>query len=670
MRRFGWLAVMAAVIACAGAPAAHADDLATCLQANGEPAIAACARALAAHRISAPELARLHNRRGLERDRKADYDGAIAEYAEALRLDPKFVAALANRALASTHKRDFDRAIAEATAAIALDPNYAYAYNNRGLAHNEKGEFDLAMADLDAAIRLDPKLTIAYVNRGNAYRGKRDYTRAIAEYSEAIRIDPNSATAFRNRGLTFGIKGDPDRAIADEDEAIRLDPKSSLAYRDRGVAYAANENLDRAIVDFNTSITLNPKYQLAYVDRGLAYAYKRDFVHALADADAAVALNPGSGSAHSFRSFTYKQSGDLDRALAEADEAVRLAPNYARAYANRGAIYRLKGDVGRALADLTEAIRLDPSTTVAYTDRGLAHEKQGDLELARRDFNAAVGQPVLRSISAKAAVETARARLAAIGVASPSLTVTPAPSGALAERRVALVIGNSGYRTVPTLPNARRDADAIADALRGVGFQSVTLEGDLTKDKMAEALRRFAHEAETADWAVIYYAGHGIEVAGTNYLIPVDARFESDRDVQYEAVPLDQALAAVEGAHKLRVILLDACRENPFARQMRRTVASRSIGRGLARIEPDGGTLVAYAAKHGEVALDGDGANSPFVTALVRRLATPGLEINKLFRLVRDDVLAATDRRQEPFVYGSLPGEDFFFSPPPAKNGP
>jgi uncharacterized caspase-like protein len=120
-------------------------------------------------------------------------------------------------------------------------------------------------------------------------------------------------------------------------------------------------------------------------------------------------------------------------------------------------------------------------------------------------------------------------------------------------------------------------------------------------------------------------------------------------------------LGSVEAARKLRLVILDACRDNPFVRQMRRTVASRSIGRGLGAIEPEGGTLVAYAAKHGQVALDGEGTNSPFVAALVQRLPTPGMEINKLFRVVRDDVIAATGRKQEPFVYGSLPGEDFFF---------
>jgi uncharacterized caspase-like protein len=132
--------------------------------------------------------------------------------------------------------------------------------------------------------------------------------------------------------------------------------------------------------------------------------------------------------------------------------------------------------------------------------------------------------------------------------------------------------------------------------------------------------------------------------------------------VQDEAVPLERLIATIEGAKKLRLVILDACRDNPFVPKMRRTIASRSIGRGLASVEPEGGTLVAYAAKHGQVALDGgDGANSPFVEALLQRLTIPNVEISKVFRLVRDDVLNSTGRRQEPFVYGSLPSDDFYF---------
>jgi uncharacterized caspase-like protein len=163
---------------------------------------------------------------------------------------------------------------------------------------------------------------------------------------------------------------------------------------------------------------------------------------------------------------------------------------------------------------------------------------------------------------------------------------------------------------------------------------------------------------------VIYYAGHGVEVAGINYLIPIDASIKSDVDVSLEAVSLDQVINAAERASKLRLIVLDACRDNPFASQMRRTMASatRSVSRGLAQVEPRAGTLVAYAAKHGETALDGDGGNSPFATAFVKNLQTPGLEVRRLFDYVRDDVMESTKDRQQPFSYGSISGrQDFFF---------
>ncbi|MFC5556960.1 caspase family protein [Methylobacterium iners] len=241
------------------------------------------------------------------------------------------------------------------------------------------------------------------------------------------------------------------------------------------------------------------------------------------------------------------------------------------------------------------------------------------------------------------------------------LAATIAAMPAAAETRVALVIGNGRYAAVAPLPNPPRDATRVAEALRGSGFQAVTVVSDASRSELIAALNTFSEAAERADWALVYFAGHGIEIDGTNYVVPVDARLKSDRSIADEAVPLDRVLQAIEAARKLRLVILDACRDNPFVASMRRTSATRSIGRGLARMEPEGGTLVAFAAKHGQTALDGEGEHSPFVQALSRRLPTPGLEINKLFRLVRDDVMAATGKKQEPFVYGSLPGEDFFF---------
>jgi len=250
--------------------------------------------------------------------------------------------------------------------------------------------------------------------------------------------------------------------------------------------------------------------------------------------------------------------------------------------------------------------------------------------------------------------------------AATASKVAPAPiaSAAVSGRRIALVIGNASYKNVPSLANPRNDAISIADAFKRTGFTTVDLQLDLGRDGLINALRNFARQAETADWAVVYYAGHGMEVGGINYIIPVDAKIAQDRDISFEALPLDQVLNATERAKQLHLVILDACRDNPFANQMKRTqaVASRSVSRGLAAIEPEAGTLVVFSAKDGETSLDGDGINSPFATALLRNLGTPGLEVRRLFDFVRDDVLDATQRRQKPFSYGSISGrQDFYF---------
>jgi hypothetical protein len=247
-------------------------------------------------------------------------------------------------------------------------------------------------------------------------------------------------------------------------------------------------------------------------------------------------------------------------------------------------------------------------------------------------------------------------------VANPKLTQPPAVNAPFG-RRVALLIGNGDYEHVPTLPNATNDAKALAAALTASGFQSVTLKTNLKRDEVISALSDFARIADTADWAVVYYSGHGIEYRGTNYIIPVDARLLMDRDIDLEAVDVGKVMNIVDGAKRLRLIILDACRNNPFLDQMKRTIASRAITRGLAPVEPDAGSLIVYAAKHGETALDGDGKNSPFAAALLNRIQTPNLEIRRLFDLVRDDVLTSTNKQQQPFTYGSLSGsEDFYFA--------
>jgi uncharacterized caspase-like protein len=242
---------------------------------------------------------------------------------------------------------------------------------------------------------------------------------------------------------------------------------------------------------------------------------------------------------------------------------------------------------------------------------------------------------------------------------------------AFAEKRVALVLSNSVYQNVAPLPNPVNDGALIASTLKDAGFDVVDFRRDLPAVETRRALRDFADRTRDAEIAVVYYAGHGIEVDGANYLIPVDARLERDTDVYDEAFSLDRILIAIEPAKKLRLVILDACRDNPFAKTMKRTVASRAIGQGLAKVEPTSpNVLIAYSAKAGSTAADGDGSNSPFTSALSKHLTTPGLDVRRAFGYVRDDVLKSTNNRQEPFVYGSLGGEDVPLVPALAKAAP
>jgi hypothetical protein len=255
---------------------------------------------------------------------------------------------------------------------------------------------------------------------------------------------------------------------------------------------------------------------------------------------------------------------------------------------------------------------------------------------------------------------------AAIGGAILSVVISP--DSAWADKRVALIVGNSTYQTVPQLPNPERDASAVAKMFKDAGFDSVDLQLNVGNLEFKRAIRKFEAAADDADIAVVYYAGHGLEISGTNYLIPVDARLASDRDADDEAIPLERLVSSADGARRLRLIILDACRDNPFVTTMRRErkVANRAVVAGLGKVEPTStDTLIAYAAKAGSTADDGDGQHSPFTSAVLKNLPVPGLDVRLAFGRVRDEVLKITGSRQEPFVYGSLGGGNVSLVPAP-----
>jgi len=482
----------------------------------------------------------------------------------------------------------------------------------------------------------------------------RDFDKAIATFADAIKADPENYRIVVTRGWAYQQKGQDNNAMADYNLVLSKRPNFAMAFNDRGTLYLRKGALQSAYDDFSAAIKNAPNVVVAYTNRARVETATRDYTAALADFAAAEKIDPNAPQIAANRCVTYAAMGKFDEAIADCNRAIEKAPKSSFALDNRADAYLAKGNLDAALKDYNAVLAMYPNNVPAHTGRGQLFEKRRNLDQARADYRSAAFflTPFDEPDLARART-IARERLEALTAQGPA-----AKTG----RRIALLIGNGAYKNVHALDNPPRDAKLVADSLKGLGFQTVTLANDLTRDKFFETLRSFASEAEKADWAIVYYAGHGFEIGGVNYLVPVDARLAVDKDAETEAVALEQVLAAVGGARGLRLVMLDACRDNPFAPTMQRTMALKLVDKGFSNIEPSAGFMVVYAAKHGETALDGEGGDSPFATALARDIKEH-VEVRKLFDIVRDDVWTATRHAQQPFTYGSPPGrEDFYFA--------
>ena len=500
------------------------------------------------------------------------------------------------RAVGWNKKGDYAKVIADATEAIRLQPSQA-VYNLRGSAYYDKGDYDIAIADFDDALKLGPPSGIIFHNRGNAWRGKGDYTKAIADYDMSIKADPRSAFSFQNRGISKEALGDYDGALADINQAIRLDP-----------------TLPQPLIN---------------------------------------------------RTSIWRAKGDLDRAIADGSEAIRLAKE--------------KPPVN---------IMTPPNSVLisGYSHRALAYEAKGDYARAREDYKATLAI-VASDAGSKANQATAKVRLSLVTDAAapiprdaPSPTTqptttpapqqtgaAPAPSSAPAARgtRMALIIGNGAYAHVKPLPNPPNDARAVARSLRDIGF-TVSEGVDLDRAAMQKMTRDFLRDAARAQVAVVYYAGHGVQVDGRNYLIPVDVELKPGTGMTEAMIDMDTIMAGLDDQVRTNILIFDACRNNPMAQR----VASAGVNRGIegasglaaptslgAGATLGAGTLIAFATAPGQVALDGEGANSPFSAALSRHLGTPGLEVQQMLTRVRAEVVSTTKSKQVPWSNSSLLGE-------------
>jgi tetratricopeptide (TPR) repeat protein len=340
--------------------------------------------------------------RGRIYDDKSDFERAIAEYDQAIALNPHDVKLYINRGLAYTNKGDTDHAIADFDYAIKLKPKDADIYNNRGVVYANKREYDRSIAEYDQAIKLKPDYAEAYNNRGIVYKLKGDYDNAIADYDQAIKFEPELAEAYYNRGIFYYDNGDIDKAIIEYEQAIKFKRDFLEAYNNRGLAYYKKDWILKAIDDYNRALKLRPDDVDGYIKRGISYYYlayylTNDYGRAIYDFDKVIKLKPNEATVIIARAIAHKKKGDYDKAIADYDQAIKIKPQEADLYINRGTLQKNKNNYNQAIADYDQAITIKPEYSKViklkynivdtYNKRGLDYFKKGDYDHALADFD-------------------------------------------------------------------------------------------------------------------------------------------------------------------------------------------------------------------------------------------------------------------------------------------
>ncbi len=654
---------------------ARADDSADWQSCDGNSSpssINACTRIILRGEASVSDLAVAYSNRGLSNAKNGNNDIALGDLDQAIKLNPENATAYNNRAFTYLNKGENDLAIDAANQSLSLDRQQATAYNNRGLAYSNKGDYDRAIADLSLALSLDPRLAVAHDNRGYAYQSKGEYDRAISDYAEAIRLQSDDAGLYNKRGNAYYNKGDYDLALVDYNRALKLKPDFAVVFSNAGDARSRRGEYDRAIADYNKAIGFEPKNAEYYARRSQAHYAKGDYDRAIADATRVIELDPTNATAFNNRSSSLIFKGDYERAIADATRAIELRPNSSSDFNNRGRAYLEKGEYSLAIRDLTRAIELNPKLANPYRHRGVVYLKTGKLDLARADLTKALelkpdyqdaktafaelDQAEVSTKSTPSAQPDASEIKATLAAPLPKALPSAFPSG----KRVALVIGNSNYSSVARLANPANDAKLMANALKNLGFELIGGGAQLDLDKAGfdAAVQSFGNHLQGSDVGLFYYAGHGLGLRDTNYLVPINANPTREADIDFQMVDVEVVLHQMEASGtKLNVVMLDACRNNPFAGR-----GLRASNGGLGQMQAPEGTLISFATQPKSVAQDGIDGNSPYSRALAETIRTPGLDIFQSFNQVGLVVKRATGGSQQPWISISPIEGEFFFA--------
>jgi len=334
--------------------------------------------------------AAFYNNRGVLYYKQKKWELALADYTQALKINPQYVDAYYNRGLVYSKQEKWELALADYTQALKINPQYADAYINRGSFYYEQKKWELALANFNQALKINPQYVDAYYNRGLVYSKQEKWELALADFNQALKINPQYADAYYSRGLVYYKQEKWELALADLNQALKINPQYVDAYIGRGVLYYEQKKQELALADFNQALKINPQLADAYIGRGVLYYEQKKQELALADFNQALKINPQLADAYYNRGVLYYKQKKGELALADLNQALKINPQYADAYYNRGLVYykQKKGEL--ALADFNQALKINPQYADAYIGRGLVYSKQEKWELALADFNQAL----------------------------------------------------------------------------------------------------------------------------------------------------------------------------------------------------------------------------------------------------------------------------------------
>lgn len=612
-------------------------------------------------------------------------DQAITAYREAIRLLPRHADAHYGLAVVMERTGQAEAAIRSYREVIQLRRDDALAHYGLGVNYGRTEQNEAAVDALREAIRLKPDLADAHYHLGRAYERLGQLAQAVAAYREVIRLRPQDVLAYYSLGLAYGKQGEDEQAATALREAIRLKPDHAEAYYTLGVVYGRMGQYEPAIAAYREALRLRPDHIDAYTGLGAAQGKLRQDDQAITVYREALRHKPGHVDAYYGLWVAYQAKGNQAEARRALQEYQRLvaggkpvqAVQMARAEPREPAVApatEVAPPPPAAAAPISLPTLPEPAVAVpsppAVTPAPPA-APPSELPRASPPLPEAVPTPpptappaILEAMPAEAPAPTPPP--APISPPAP-VVVAPAPpqpvpsqpplvavTTSTAQRRTALVIGNAAYSVNP-LRNPVNDAADMAASLRQLGFQVAELH-DAGLQRMEEAVEQFTRQLGGGGVGVFYFSGHGVQVNGLNYLVPVDARISRESDVKYQSVHIDWVLDRMrEAANELNFVILDACRNNPYARSW------RSGQQGLAAVEAVTGSLIAYATAPGTTAEDGPGRNGTYTKHLLHFMQMPGLSVEQMFKEVRVAVAQETGRKQIPWVSTSILG-DFYFT--------